>query len=111
MGWNLGRLPGLYAIAAAIVGLNVLLFYQLLWRLWPDRQFATVSAALFALFPADSCFPMLHINFHCRLAITILLLAVLAYLQGSPGAGRWRVCSYLLILVVLLYYEASFLCF
>ncbi len=104
-GLHLGHgLLGAYAVAAAVLSLNVVLFYALLRRAGFPRPVPLLAAMALALFPADTTQPFLCHGLILEPAMTGLLVAFHLYLGGR----RWRPWSYLAVTVALLCYETAF---
>ena len=105
LGWKIGGLWGVYWIGYLLELVNVLLFYNLLKRLY-DRSLALVGGLAYALFTADTTQAHLTHSLGAQPSLTLLLLAFHCYLSNR------KVLAYLLsFLIVLFAYETPFLVF
>lgn len=102
LGWQLGGLRGIYAIGFAIEAANVLIFYALLRRLYPRAGFPLLGALAYTLFSADTTQSFLTHSLSLQPSLTLLLLALHAWLSGR------RVLAYALSLVILFAYETPY---
>lgn len=103
-GWHAGGLGNIYAIAFAMVSLNVLLFYFLLRRLG-DSLFATLGGIAFVLYPADTTHAYLTHALGLQPSLSFLLLGLHAFLSGR------KIVAYVLVALTLLTYETAFTVF
>jgi len=103
LGSSLGGLPVVYIFGFCIVVTNVILFYRLLRRRFPEKL-ALFGGLALCLFPADTTRPLLTHCFQLQLSLMFLLVASHLYLSK-------RKVSYLVILGSLLSYESAFLPF
>jgi hypothetical protein len=97
-----GSLATAYLVAFGVQILNAWLVLLVARRAIGPR-FAPVAAVVFALAPADTTQPFLHVCFCVQPSVTMMLLFLLAYQKG------WRVLSYPLAALTLLTYETCFL--
>jgi hypothetical protein len=97
-----GSLGGAFVLAYGVTVLNARLVLLVARRAVGPR-FAPLAAAVFALAPADTTRPFLHVTFYVQPAVTLLLLGLLAYQRG------YRLPTYLLGAAALLTYESCFL--
>ncbi len=100
----LGGLPLIYFVGFIAIALNASLFYVLLGRLLP-RYIALAGALAFCLFPADTTHTLLTHALGLQPALTLFLIAALAYLSGR------RIPAYFAIAGSLLTYESVYLVF
>ena len=97
-------LPVLYLAASAIVVLNALLAHRLLSIVY-GPSFGLLGALVFTLYPADTSHPFLTHLLVMQPSLTLVLLALLAYVR------RRRVLAYVLAAGSLLTYESGVLAF
>jgi hypothetical protein len=97
-------LPLVYLAASAIVVANALLAHRLFKRVY-GPSFALLAALLFTLYPADTTHTYLTHALVLQPALTLVLLALLAYTGGRSAR------SYVLAGVCLLTYESAILAF
>jgi hypothetical protein len=102
IGDKLGGLPAIYLIGFGVVTLNTFLCYRLLRVRLPVAP-ASVGAAVFCLFPADTTKILLTHDFQLQPSLTFALLAALAY------ASNRRLLAYILGAGALLTYENGYL--
>src|SRR6266851_3890233 len=102
IGDKLGGLAGIYLVGFTVVTLNTFLCYRLLRCRLPVAP-ATVGAAVFCLFPADTTKIFLTHDFQLQPSLTFALLSALAF-----TAGRLPL-TYVLSAGALLSYENGFL--
>lgn len=101
LGWRLASLRGLYWIGFSIQALNVCLFYLLLKRI-QSWQLGFLGGLAYVLYSADTTQAFLTFSLGFHPALTLYLLACLAYVSGK----RWL--AYLLAPTILLTYETAF---
>jgi hypothetical protein len=102
IGDKLGGLAAIYLLGFAVVTLNTFLCYRLLRVRFPLAP-ATVGAAVFCLFPADTTKIFLTHDFQLQPSLTFALVAALAYTSGR------RPLAYVVSAGALLSYENGFL--
>jgi hypothetical protein len=105
LGFKLGQLRGVYAIAYIIFLSNAVLFYFFLRKAFSDDRLAFLGTLSFCVFPADTTQPFLTHALGVQPSITLVLIAFHCYLGG------WKKTSYLAALLVLFTYETPFLLF
>jgi hypothetical protein len=101
LGWQLGGLAWIYVLGFAFFGLNCTLVYLLARRV-AGRQVALLAGLAFAVFPADTTQAFLTHSLGLQPALTLALLALLAYLSNRA----WL--SWILAAMVLFTYETPF---
>ncbi len=101
LGWRVGGLTGIYVLGFAFFGLNCILVFLLARRV-AGQQVALLSGLAFAVFPADTTQAFLTHSLGLQPALTLALLALLAYLSNR----RWL--SWILAALVLFTYETPF---
>jgi hypothetical protein len=106
LGYKLGGLAALYALAAIWLTLNSWLVYAIVRRLLSGPS-ALIAATVYVLFPADTTKVLLTHASIVQASMTFLLLGLLFWLKG----GRWRWASYPVAGLSLLTYETAFLPF
>ena len=108
VGYHLTRsVAGMYAVAAAVLSANVLLFHGLLRRAAFPAPVPLLAAVAFALYPADTTRPFLCHALILQPSLTFLLVALHLYLGGR----RQRPWAYVAIVGSLLCYETAVLPF
>ncbi|MBD2092354.1 hypothetical protein H6F67_21115 [Microcoleus sp. FACHB-1515] len=102
LGFQVGGLSAMYAIAYLLYLLNVLVFYRLMQRSTKNAFFAFTSTLGFALFPVNTNHAWLTSAFGILPAFFLFLIASHLYLSNSK---RNRIFSYLLIFISVFCYE------
>lgn len=102
LGFQLGGLPAMYAIAYSLYLLNVLVFYWLMQRSAKNAFFAFTSTLGFALFPVNTNHAWLTSAFGILPAFLLFLIASHLYLSGGKKS---RIFSYLIIFISMFCYE------
>ena len=103
-GFNLAGLSGPYLIGFMIETINAVLFYFLMKRI-AGRYIALLSTVVYVLFSADTTQIYLTHSLGLQPSLTLLLLAMHAYLSNK----KW--VAYLLSFTILFSYETPFLVF
>ena len=101
LGWRLGGLAWIYVLGFVFFGLNCTLVYLLARRV-AGQQVALLSGLALAVFPADTTQAFLTHSLGLQPALTLALLALLAYLSNRA----WL--SWILAALVLFTYETPF---
>lgn len=106
IGYKLGGLPGIYALAGAWLTLNATLVFAIARRLLSPST-ALLASFVYILCPADATKILLVHAAHVQGSMTFLLCGLYLWLRG--GVGRW--ISYPVATMSLLSYESAFLPF
>lgn len=106
LGYKLGGLTGIYALACVWLTLNALLVYAIVRRLLSHPN-ALLAAFVYVLFPADTTKILLIHAAHVQGSMTFLLMGIFLWQSG----GIWRWLSYPVATLSLLAYESAFLPF
>ena len=103
-GWRLGGLAGQYAIGFLVEALNIVLFYELVRRVW-GSTLAMLAGFAYVLYAADTTQVFLTHSLGAQPSITLLLLALDGYLSHR------YVAAYALAFLILFSYETPFAVF
>ena len=104
LGWRLGGLAGQYAIGFLVEALNIVLFYELVRRVW-GSTLAMLAGFAYVLYAADTTQVFLTHSLGAQPSITLLLLALDGYLSHR------YVAAYALAFLILFSYETPFAVF
>ena len=104
VGWRLSGLSGAYWVGFAVQSLNIVLFYGLLRRVHRSAL-AILGALVYVVYAADTTQSFLTYALGLHPSMTLLLLALHAYLSS------WTVLAYVLAALTLLTYETTYLVF
>ena len=99
--WRLGELRGAYLLGFLLITLNVVLFFGLVRRVH-STALGVIAAIFYALYSADTTQAFLTHSFGLQPALTMLLLALYAYLDER------RLAAYGFLSLALLSYETTF---
>lgn len=104
LGWRLGGLTGQYAIGFLVEALNIVLFYELVRRVW-GPALAMLAGFAYVLYAADTTQVFLTHSLGAQPSITLLLLAFHGYLSHR------YVAAHALAFLILFAYETPFAVF
>lgn len=100
-GWRIAGLWGPYLIGYLITTINIGLFYWLVRRA-ANRSYALLAGVAYVLYSADTTQAFLSLSLGFQPSVTLILLAMHAYLSNK------RILGYVLAMVVLFSYELPF---